>query len=95
MSYPLPTANVKSVARDMEVTTNSCQSPTNGTAKVNFRFPGVKIFSPSSQPGETTYGKFVEQKGPLSFLGALDLIVVCRLSLLAVCGASLVVEHRL
>lgn len=33
MSYPLPTANVKSVARDMKVTTNSCQSLIDGTAK--------------------------------------------------------------
>ena len=59
--------------------------PMEQQKKVNFRFPGVKIFSPSCQPGETTYGKFIGQKGPLSFLGTLDLIVVCRLSLLAVC----------
>ena len=30
---PLPTANVKSVAREMGVTTSFCQSPTNGKAK--------------------------------------------------------------
>lgn len=64
--------------------------------KVNFRFPGVKIFSPSSQPGETTYGKFIEQKGPLFFFGCTGSPLWCAGFLYLQClEASLAVEHRL
>lgn len=38
---PFPTANAKSVAREMEATATFCMSSTNGKAKrLNFRFLG-------------------------------------------------------
>lgn len=52
---PLPTSNVKSVAREMEVTTSSCTSPTNGKAKrLILGFLGWRHFSLNSRLGEIT-----------------------------------------